>query len=207
MNTLEELRAFCKDLSSDLPAPGGGTASAAAGCMSASLLAMVCGISLKNRKLEDHWSALLNEKAKAEVLRDKLLELCVKDSAAYSELAVAFKRAREMKEDKEASSARETALRNAADIPLETARTCLQLLTMSKMVAQIGTRNASSDVEVAIELAEAGLRGAAANVRINLASCEDAEYKSRREAEISSLLRVAEDMRESALKKLRPQSL
>ncbi len=207
MNTLEELRAFCNDLSSDRPAPGGGTASAAAGSMSASLLVMVCAISLKSRKLESHWPSLNDEKANAEDLRDRLLELCAKDSAAYSELASAFRRARETMDDKEALAARDAAIRKATDIPLETARNCLQLLKISKMVAQMGTRSASSDVEVAIELAEAGLRGAAANVRINLTSCEDVEYKSRNESEVSSLLRVAEDMRESALKKLQPKSL
>ncbi|MBU1159337.1 MAG: cyclodeaminase/cyclohydrolase family protein [Candidatus Thermoplasmatota archaeon] len=207
MNTLEELRAFCNDLSSDRPAPGGGTASAAAGSMSASLLVMVCGISLKSRKLEDHWPALLEEKTNAEHLRDKLLDLSVKDSEAYSELAAVFRRTREMTDEKEVLAARDPAVRNATDIPMETARNCLQLLRISKIVAQRGIRSASSDVEVAIELAEAGLRGAAANVRINLASCEDGEYRSRREAEVSSLLRAAEDMRESALKRLRPQSL
>ena len=69
--------------------------------------------------------------------------------------------------------ARYKALLGAAQVPLETARACARAADLAIIVATKGNTNAASDAGVAALLAEAGCRGAALNVRINVASLDD----------------------------------
>jgi formiminotetrahydrofolate cyclodeaminase len=55
-------------------------------------------------------------------------------------------------------------------------RACLDSVQAAADVAAFGNANASSDVQVGLELLMAGLRGAKLNVAINLASIKDHAY-------------------------------
>jgi glutamate formiminotransferase/formiminotetrahydrofolate cyclodeaminase len=65
------------------------------------------------------------------------------------------------------------ALMGAARVPLETAQICLRVAQLAATAASRGNPNAVSDAGVAALLAEAACRGAAYNVRINVAGLGD----------------------------------
>jgi glutamate formiminotransferase/formiminotetrahydrofolate cyclodeaminase len=65
------------------------------------------------------------------------------------------------------------ALLGASEVPLETARACAEVTEIAAAVAHRGNTNAVSDAGVAALLAEAACKGAAYNVRINVASLHD----------------------------------
>jgi glutamate formiminotransferase/formiminotetrahydrofolate cyclodeaminase len=71
------------------------------------------------------------------------------------------------------SAAVTAALLRAAKVPLETARACADVAELASAVAARGNTNAVSDAGVAALLADAGCKGAAFNVRINVAALED----------------------------------
>lgn len=169
------LRQFCAELSSDKPSPGGGTASAAAGAMAASLLAMVCQITHKSKKHEENWTELAMLTDSLLTLRDELLKLSEEDAKAYDSLVEAFRR-QKTDDSEEARNAKKDALENAIEVPQRTAGACTRILEMSSRVAEIGSSKARSDVAVAIHLAVAGAHGAQANVRINLEDSTDEAY-------------------------------
>lgn len=171
----EGLRQFCGALSSDEPSPGGGTASAAAGAMAASLLAMVCQITRKSKKHEENWTELAMLTDSLLTLRDELLKLSEEDAKAYDSLVEAFRRLK-TDDTEEARKAKKEALENAIEVPQRTAGACTRILEMSSRVAEIGSRRARSDVAVAVHLAVAGVQGAQANVRINLEDSTDEPY-------------------------------
>ena len=77
------------------------------------------------------------------------------------------------------------AMQAATDAPLAVMRACSDAIEQASVVAAFGNRNASSDVQVALELLGAALRGAKLNVEINLGSVKDAGFveKSRAEAD------------------------
>jgi formiminotetrahydrofolate cyclodeaminase len=132
--------------------------------MAASLLAMVCGIPMKNDKHRKDVLELRRLRARLLKLEDELTSLAREDALAYDSVSEAYRskagrpeRARKITES----------LKLATRVPLRTAAACATVLEMSVRVAQLGVRSASSDVTVAILLADAGLKGAAANVRIN----------------------------------------
>ena len=176
LDTVEGLRSFCLELSNDRPSPGGGTASAAAGAMAASLLVMVCAITARSKKHASSVSELTRLHEVLETERDGLIRLALWDARAYDSLMEAVRKARAEQGSKVAFKEMDEALRRAAEVPLDTAAACLRVLEYAEKVAELGTRSASSDVGVAVLLAEAGLNGASKNVMINLKEINDIGY-------------------------------
>lgn len=175
LKDVEALKSFCLELSSDQPSPGGGTASAAAGAMSASLLIMVCGVTGRSKRHMDHWQEIKDLKTALIRRRDDLLSLAKEDANAYDALFEASKRQR-ASDTAENRKEFQASLRRAAEVPVKTAAECCALLEQSAVVAGLQTRSASSDTVVAVMLAEAGFNGASANVEINLRDIADTDF-------------------------------
>ena len=164
------LRAFSDKLASDAPVPGGGSASAYASALGAALAAMVARIAAKKSADE----SLADYIGEVENLRTDFLRLVDDDSAAYARVAAAMKLPRGTEEDKKARTERvQAALLAASRVPLEVAKTSRRLLDACERGLAKAPDAAASDVGVAALMAEAGLRGAAMNVMINLASLKD----------------------------------
>lgn len=188
LESYEQLKAFCQELSSDMPSPGGGTASAAAGAMAASLLMMVCGVTAKSKKHEAS-KPRLNELLSVLVKdRDELIHLAREDAVAYDSVVEAA-RGRKSNPGGASDKAYQLALRHAADVPMRTADVCIHVLERTVEVVQVGTKSASSDMGVAWELARAGFRGARMNVAINLEFLEDKKFADL----ATNWMRVAEE--------------
>lgn len=183
------LKEFCDDLASPEPAPGGGTAAAAAGAMAASLLSMVCGITLKSRKHEANWPKLTLLKDRADRSASMLLESADLDAQMYLTLVRHARAKREAPGDDRAAAAYEEAVRGAIEVPTSTAEMCVGVLRLADEVASVGTKSASSDIEVARLLAAAGADGAVANILINLPSCGDTSFRERAKERADALSR------------------
>jgi glutamate formiminotransferase/formiminotetrahydrofolate cyclodeaminase len=76
-------------------------------------------------------------------------------------------------------------------VPLETVRACTEITALAEVVANKGNANAVSDAGVAALLAEAACRGAAYNVRINIASLDDKSVGAPLVEEARKLVAVA----------------
>jgi formiminotetrahydrofolate cyclodeaminase len=81
------------------------------------------------------------------------------------------------REPEEAATARNTAIQRAlifaSEVPLETARAAAAVAQLAATVAERGNSNASTDGAVAALIAEAACKGAALNVRVNIASLDE----------------------------------
>jgi formiminotetrahydrofolate cyclodeaminase len=161
--------------SSTDPTPGGGSASALAGAIAASLLAMVAGMPKTRLGTAEERAALDAARAKLLALRATLVDLVDRDAAAYDLVVAAFKKPKGTDEEKAARKAAiQDATRVATETPLETMRACVSLVREAGLVASYGNPSASSDVKTGVHLAMAGLQGARHNVEINLGSLTDA---------------------------------
>jgi formiminotetrahydrofolate cyclodeaminase len=185
MTTSELLAAF----RSSEPTPGGGSASALAGAVGASLLAMVAGLPKPAAANDQDLRRLGDAGAQCAALAVQLEALVDEDSAAYDLVVGAFRMPKGTDVEKAARTAGiQRALTAATEAPLNVMRRCAEALALAPIVGTRGNQNASSDVAVARALLSAGLTGARENVEINLGSIRDERFAEGVRREIESLI-------------------
>jgi len=175
-------------ISAPTPTPGGGSASALAGAVGAALLAMVAGMTKTRGGAAPDRAAL--DRALPGLLdgRDHLAALVDRDSAAYDAVTAAYKLSKSTDEETRVRRvAIQEALHGATEVPLDVMRATHAAAREAAQVAAHGNPSASSDVTVSLELLDAAFRGAAANVRINVASLKDAGYVDGVRGEVERL--------------------
>ena len=171
------VRLFLDDLASSSPSPGGGAAAALVGAMGAGLVSMVCNLTIGRPRYASVDGAMQKIRAEAEALRGVLTDLAEADARAYLGVAAAYRQAKDTDQDRAARTiAIQAALRAASIPPLAAMDACRAILPLSLQVAAHGNPTVVSDAGVAAELAVAGVRASAVNVRANLADLKDAEY-------------------------------
>jgi formiminotetrahydrofolate cyclodeaminase len=156
------------------PTPGGGSASALAGAMGASLLAMVAGLPKTKTGAPEERAAL--DGARVEILehRDTLLQLIDRDAAAYDLVVAAYKKPKSTDDEKAARSAAiQEALTIATGVPAETFTTAVAATRAAVPVFEYGNRSAQSDILVGMQLLGLAGQGALLNVEINIGSLKD----------------------------------
>jgi methenyltetrahydrofolate cyclohydrolase len=184
---------FADRLASSEPVPGGGSASAVAAALGASLVAMVAALTQGRAKYAEHAELADDVGPRARALADELFDLADEDAQAYAACAFAMKLPRESFEDKEARDRKIKATAVvAAEVPLRSVERCLEVLRLAEMLAGRSNRNASSDLRVASLLLEAAADGAAANVLVNLPLVGPSEWTSATEGRVGELMREVE---------------
>jgi methenyltetrahydrofolate cyclohydrolase len=151
------------------PTPGGGSASALASAVGASLLLMVAALPKTRNGTDDD-----------------------RDTAAYDRVVAAYRMAKASPEEQAARKAAiQRALQGATDVPLGVMQRTVRALEAATAIAVHGYKSASSDVGVAIALLTAGATGAKLNVDVNLEAISDGAYRDRVGADARDLLETA----------------
>lgn len=171
------LRGFLDLLASGSPTPGGGGGAAIGGALGAALASMVCNLTVGRAKyaaVEPEMRAIL---ARSEALRQELTALADEDARAYNAVLAAYRLPRD---DDAARAARgaaiEQAMQGACIVPERIVAACHEVIDLCEPLAERANPNALGDVATAAQLALGGLRGAAAQAEINLASLKDAAF-------------------------------
>jgi formiminotetrahydrofolate cyclodeaminase len=153
---------------------------------------MVCNLTRGKQgyeKVQDEIHGILE---KSEELRKDLTDLIDKDTDAFNEVMKALKMPKETEDQKEQRrNAMQTAYKQAAEVPLETARKCVEILDVAHIVAVKGNKSSISDAAVSALMAQTGVQAAMLNVRINLRSIKDTEYVAQVSTELHELLQNA----------------
>jgi len=178
-NTYENttISAFLEELSSAAPAPGGGSVAALSGAMAASLVMMVCNLTIGKEKFAQHEQeieAILKEALK---LRQELMNAVDEDIQAYNVVIGCYRLPKGTQEEQSRRNEQlQTALKQANEVPYRTAEKCYRVLELNRRLPHIGNPNAISDVAVSAQLAEAALQSALYNVDINCNHILDDSY-------------------------------
>jgi formiminotetrahydrofolate cyclodeaminase len=159
------------------PTPGGGSASALASAVGASLLIMVAGLPKTRTNAPEERVDLQAAANHIGGLRDRLSAAIDADTTAYDRVVAAYRLPKASAEEQAArQTAIQTALRAATDVPLDVMRWSTEALEHAIVIARHGLRSAASDVGVAVALLKAGAAGARLNVEINVGSVKDGGY-------------------------------
>lgn len=157
-------REFAAALASSDPTPGGGGAAALIGALGASLGAMVASLTVGKKKyLDVEWrmKELITE---CEGLKEELLSQVEADEKGFLPLAAAYSIP---KEDPTRRSIIDEASLGALAAPLRIMELAYEVITVSKELAEKGSRLAVSDAGCSAEAALAAMRCASLNVFIN----------------------------------------
>ncbi|MCE7733813.1 MAG: glutamate formimidoyltransferase [Candidatus Heimdallarchaeota archaeon] len=176
---------FSEGVSSSKPAPGGGSVSALGGAFATALGAMVANLSIGKEKFQDVEEDLKLALDKLNSINSRLLEAVDEDTNAFNNLMKAF---RMSKDDPEYRSLKiQKATEYATKIPLSVAEDLYESLEYIKVVAEKGNKNAITDAGVAVLFADAAIRGALYNVKINLLSIKDQGVKGLIQQRVSKI--------------------
>ncbi len=189
----QTLEQYLASVAAATPTPGGGSVSAVVGALGIALARMASGLARGKKGYEDVQTDLVALEGRAVAVQERLLALADRDSAAFEEVLAAARLPRAT--DGERASrveAMQAAYRKATEVPLETMEACVDALELAAIAVEKGNRGATTDGAVAVLLAEAGLRGASLNARINLASIKDEAFRAAAEAKMDRLLSQAD---------------
>ena len=183
------LSGFVSAVASPAPVPGGGSVAAHAGALGAALAQMVAGLTVGKKKYAAVDAEMREVALQAAALVAQLSALVDRDAQAYAGVSAAYKLPSEPEGARK--DAITSALLAASSVPLETARACVRVCELAAAVAAKGNTNAVSDAGVAALLGEAACKGAAYNVRINVAALDDKSKGASLVAEAGQLVAQA----------------
>jgi len=181
-------RPFLDAVATPTATPGGGSVSAFAGALAASLGQMVAGLSRKKKSqtaFVDELSTALDGLRKT---AEELTEAIDRDAASYDAVMTAFKLPQGNSEEiQQRETAIQAATKGAAEVPLQVAERTVALFERLVQLEAVAAASMRSDLQVARLMATAGARGALANVEINLDGMTDSAFVNSTRAKMAAL--------------------
>lgn len=187
------VKEFIDELASNSPAPGGGSAAALAAALAGSLGSMVFNLTINKKAYNEYEEEIKNSVLKAlentNAVKDEFLNLMEKDAEEFLELMAAFKLPKDTEEEKLYRQNKiDQGYQKALEIPYKVANKAFELYKCIELAARYGNKNAVSDAGVAALLIQTAVESAVLNVKINLSSVKDQEYKLEVEKQCKSIV-------------------
>ena len=180
---------FIDELSTNSPAPGGGSVSALAGALGASLSSMVASLTHEKKEMLDIKPEMDKIGIEAQLLKDQLTNMVDEDTIAFKNVMSSSRLPSTTEDEKKHKiKSLEAANKYATEVPMKTAELCFEVLVLSKNLVEKGNPKSVTDVGVASEIAFAGLRGACMNVEINLKNISDSLYRKNFQSKINKII-------------------
>lgn len=182
------VRGFVEETASESPAPGGGSVSALAGAMGASLGAMVANLSSHKRGWDDRWEEFSHWAERGKHFYNALLQCVEEDTQAFNRLMDAFGLPKKSEEEMAVrKKAIQEATLNAMLVPLKVMQLSQESMEVMLAMARTGNPNSVSDAGVGALCARTAVRGAWLNVKINASGLDDKER-------VAQIFRQAKDI-------------
>lgn len=160
----QTIEKFQKELSSKNPTPGGGVIAALSGSFAASLIEMVCNLTIGKKGYEKVQKTIVKIHKDSVELKIRLSKLAEEDKVAYDKVVSAYKIEKGNLARKDQIK---KALKYAIEVPMEVRKLCQEIEVLAYKVAKLGNKNAKSDAKTALYLAHAASKSALENVKIN----------------------------------------
>jgi glutamate formiminotransferase/formiminotetrahydrofolate cyclodeaminase len=174
------LSSFVWETSSESPAPGGGSVSAAMGAMGAALGTMVANLSSHKRGWDDRWEEFAGWAERGAVMQQRLLELVDEDTDAYNALIKALEMPKGSEEEKIArADAVEEATKHASQVPVTVMKEALKVFELLQEMIEKGNPNSVTDAAVGVFATRACIRGAYLNVLVNAKGLKDRSFAEK----------------------------
>lgn len=196
-----KIEQFLEELASSSPTPGGGSASALTGALSASLVAMVAGLSSKKGKTKLRGMEEIRKRSL--FLQKRLFQAIGEDARSFEGVIKAFRLPGNTKKERlHKIKEIQKAYQKATITPQLVCQHSIDLLKFSKDLILKGNPNAVSDAGVAAFLADAALAGGLLNIGINLMPVTEKKYLRKMQLLMKQLAKKRNQLMEGILKAL-----
>ena len=190
---------FVAATASKEPTPGGGAIAALTAATGAALAEMVANLTFGKKGYEAVQTEMEALQAKAEEIRNRMLELSQADADVFNIFMKALGLPKNTNEEKAIRTAAiQQAYKDAAMVPFEIGELANQIIDLAELACRKGNQNLITDGIVAAINARAAVKSAFLNVRINLSGIKDESFV----AELTSKMYAIEkdlDDKESAI--------
>lgn len=178
------VKEFAWELSSNSPAPGGGSAAALVASLGSALCSMVFNLTIGkkvyNEYEDDKKNLIISNLEQVNKEKDNFLALMEKDAEEFLILMDAFKLPKNTEEEKSYRLEKiNEGYIKALEIPFAVAQKAFEIYKYVETAASFGNKNAISDAGVAALLLQTAIESAVLNVKINLSSIKDENYKAK----------------------------
>ncbi len=205
-----QVRSFVDLLSSDAPAPGGGSTAALEGALGAALVAMVCKLTTVGKSREKYAAfqkEVLAAQQCAARLYERFVDVMDRDTDAFNIVSAAYGMPKGSDAEKAArSEAIQKGLERCTETPLEMMTLACEALELSDGLIGKTNESAASDFGVSALSLRAAIQGAWLNVRINIGSLKDkeraAEFAHKGEELLAKALPLADKIYTTVLAQL-----
>ena len=203
MNDLK-IGKFIEDLSSDLPAPGGGAVAALVAALAGGLTSMVYSLTKGKKAFE----ALSEEdKEKMEKCINEIREFTKnalvygkRDEEAFNELMECYKLPKNTEEEIEVRNNKiSMCTEKCMSVPFELAEKSLEVFENIKFATEKGNKNLITDAMIGEILFDSAIEASIINVKINLASIKNEELKINTENRIKEIEKQRKYMKDEIL--------
>ena len=182
------VEAFAYAAASRDPVPGGGSVSALAGGLAASLAAMVAALTLKKKAYADRVPEMQRLHDAAADLQKELMDAVDKDAQSYREVLAAYRLPKTTEEEhRQRAAAIQAAFLNATEVPLQVAEAAMRVLDLAGTAVRRGNPDMRTDAGVGVLLARSAGLGALMNAKINLAELKDRDTAGQMRERIERL--------------------
>ncbi len=186
--TIEE---FLDDLSSSNSIPGGGSAAALSGALNAAVISFIANLTIGKKKYEEVEAEAKEILAESEELKKEMLLMIDQDSKILSDILDSYKAGDQDRV--------KTVCQDAVEFSMDMTKKAVRLMRLSLEISEIGNRMLASDFEVAAYIGDAAVGSAIANVKINLKSLENEEYKKNIKKEYLKLKEESSRLKEEII--------
>lgn len=155
----QKINEFLEDVASSHPTPGGGAVAAITAATAASLVEMVCSLTVGKKNYLDVQKRIEVIARHAKEARIELLDIADADTEAFDKVMTAYKSGK--KDEIKA------ALYWAIEVPQKVASIAGEIQIYAVEISKIGNKNAYSDAMSAEHLANAAIESAQENIEIN----------------------------------------
>jgi len=183
-----KVNAFTDLLSTEAPAPGGGSVAALCGALSGALSSMVAALTHGKRGYEAAFGEMETAGVLAQALKTAFLEDVDRDTEAFNKVMDAMRLPKGTEAEKKSREAAiQEATVGATRVPLGVLRRSREAAQLARLVIEKGNRNSISDGGVAALAARTAAEGAFLNVAINLPGIIDERFRTEMLAEAERL--------------------
>ncbi len=188
------IQEFLADLSSNKPAPGGGSAAALAATIGSALATMVCNLTIGNPRfgqVQDEVGSIAEQAAQLSALLQQYMD---EDAKAFSSVIAAYQLPKTTEEEKTRRTKMiQASLKEASIVPLKIAQVSLDVLKLADKIVAIGNPHAVSDAAIAGIMGYAGVQGSLYNVKINIVLITDNQFVQDMKMQMQKLQQQAEE--------------